>query len=243
MKPSPYFQQINQQKQDFSMIADAGRAMGDAYKSIGKAIGDVGSAYFKKKAEDKKVDDYMETEDFQNKFLESGGSPFDLEQMKTDDKFRSKMRDQYIKSAGGIDKFKEQVNQKVQLNQATENHTAQMEMFKQQSRQLEFANQKSEKAIRGQEYQNQYLAHATEWKKNPENRTKVIGAGQAFIEKIAKQGGDVAIAQQAVLGANKAMGMGFHNPQIQGIMMEGMKKREIDDTKLKGLHFLDQSEK
>ncbi len=240
---NPYFQQINQQRQDFSMIADAGRAWGEAYKSIGKAIGDVGSAYFKKKAEDKKVDDYMETEDFQNKFLESGGSPFDLEQMKTDDKFRGKMRDEYIKSAGGIDKFKEQVNQKVQLNQATEKHSAQMQMFEKQTKQLELSNTEKEKAVQGQEYANQYLAHATKWKQDPNNKSKVIGAGESFIKTIGDQGGDMAIARQAVMSSNKAMGMGFHNPQIQGVMMESMKKSEIDKRKLTGLNFLDQSEK
>ena len=51
---SPYFQNINLQKQDFSALQAGGRAMGEAYASAFNAIGQIGSAYFERKSMERK---------------------------------------------------------------------------------------------------------------------------------------------------------------------------------------------
>jgi hypothetical protein len=114
---NPYFQQINQQRQDFSMIADAGRAWGEAYQQVGDAIGKVGSAYFKKMGKERKIDDYMQTDGFKKKYLAEGGSPADLQRMGEDEKFRRQEGKRLIDSAGGIKEFEDRHTQQVLLDQ------------------------------------------------------------------------------------------------------------------------------
>ena len=240
MKPSPYFTPIQQQRQDFSSLQNAGRAWGEAYGKIGNAIGQIGSAYFEKKANDKKVEDYMASPDFEEKFLASGGSSAELQQMKTDEKFRDKIRDQYIKSVGGIDKFKEEANRKETELRAEQKHNALMQTSQEQLKALQFTNQKNEELVKTQKLSNSYLTFATNYKKNPENQNNLLGAGQKFIQNMVDEGAsesDVAIAQRAVLSTNKSMGMGMHSGLVVPTLMENMRKTEFDGNVLKQVNF------
>lgn len=186
--PNPYFQQINQQRQDFSMIADAGRAWGEAYQQVGDAIGKVGSAYFKKMGKEKKIDDYMQTDGFKKKYLAEGGSPADLQRMGEDEKFRRQEGKRLIDSAGGIKEFEERHTQQVLLDQQGQLFEEKMETSRlnQESLQNQLSVQKKalEKAQQKDEILNHYYRLNTEGKPtmNMDGFEKMSEYGATFSE-------------------------------------------------------------
>jgi hypothetical protein len=122
---SPYFSQMNLPQQDFSVLQNAGKAWGDAYKEVGQAVGKIGSAYFEEKGFEKQTSDFMKT-DMGKKYLEGLGV-----ELPEDPKEVTKMVKEMIKSQGG---FKEvQNNMRLQLaeNRAAEAESRQNYLFEQ----------------------------------------------------------------------------------------------------------------
>ena len=71
---SPYFSKINLHQQDFSVLQNAGRAWGEAYQKAGEAIGQLGSAYFKRQGMMKQAEQFAKSEMGQE-YLRGQGMP------------------------------------------------------------------------------------------------------------------------------------------------------------------------
>ena len=106
---SPYFSKINLHQQDFSVLQNAGRAWGEAYQKAGEAIGQLGSAYFKRQGMMKQAEQFAKSEMGQE-YLRGQGMPQDeLDKLAEDPKAATKMVYDAQREAGGIDKLMAQM--------------------------------------------------------------------------------------------------------------------------------------
>ena len=129
---SPYFQQINLPQQDFSAIRQAGEARGQAYQQIGKAIGQIGSAYFKRRGYEKQASQFIKS-DMGKEYLKGmGWDQTSIDKIDNDPKEAEKLAYDAIREAGGIENVEARMYRSMQEDRQRKTERRQNYLFNQQ---------------------------------------------------------------------------------------------------------------
>ena len=135
---SPFFQKINVQKSDFSPIARAGEAWKDAFESAGEAIGEVGSAYFKRKKYQKDAANFIKSDSGKDFLKMNGWSQAEVDSM--DQKEAEKIAFEAIREAGGVNEVEEKLFRFQQRKMAQKKQQQDNYLFQQQKAKVEGEN-------------------------------------------------------------------------------------------------------
>lgn len=212
---SPYFSKINLHQQDFSVLQNAGRAWGDAYQKAGEAIGQLGSAYFKRQGMMKQAEQFAKSEMGQE-YLRGQGMPQDeLDKLAEDPKAATKLVYDASREAGGIDKLMTQMQAEYSFGRLKEVDAMKDELHKQEKIRNFYLikDLKSKDNLQAQTMA--YYKHL-----NTENENGVFNR-----DSDDPTGGfDVSSpeAMQAVMAVNEQMGLGVHNPAVLGMMSDSL---------------------
>lgn len=203
---SPYFQNINLQKQDFSALQAGGRAMGEAYASGFRAIGQIGSAYFERKNMERKAQEIVKTPQGQSMLVANGMSKEEVASMAEDPKKANKMMYDIINDAGGIDKFNSQMKE-FQQNEIQKKRFAQeTKLHNQTVAKNNYLLDELDKKDRLSKIQNDYFTHL-----NSENKdgTKRMLSDDPTGEFKSND----PLAPQVIRQTNKTLGLGRYSPE------------------------------
>ena len=100
---SPYFSKMNLPQQDFSALRQAGQAWGEAYQQVGKAVGQIGSAYFKRRGYEKQASQFIKS-DMGKEYLKGmGWDQASIDKIDNDPKEAEKLAYDAIREAGGVE--------------------------------------------------------------------------------------------------------------------------------------------
>lgn len=240
---SPYFQNIQVNRADFSGVGRAGQYKGQAMANTGKVIGSVlekaTSAYFADKQASKIADDFLQSEEFRDYALAKGLNPFDIQQIQTDEKYRNKEGQKLIKDAGGVKELIKNYREGIQFKQEQQSNQQKLIYQQAQTNLIQNQNKQLELQTNLSNAKNAYLT----WSSDPKNKDVTpVTRSQEYLKYVKEQGGDVSLATQSVQEVNKAMGLGRYNSALLPTIKQGMMKKEGDDTQLEELNFLSQSE-
>jgi hypothetical protein len=240
---SPYFQNIQTKQADFSGYGDAGRAKGQGMAQTGLMIGgllkQIGSAYFENEEAKSIADGLMQTDEFADMALSKGMSPFDIQQIQQDEKFRDKEGQKFIKQHGGAKEAIATYRATKKVKQEFETNQLRNNQLRQQTEFLGLQTQQLKEQTNLSKQKNSYLQFNSDPKQK--NLTP-LNRGQEWIKSVKEQGGDVASATQAMHEVNKAMRLGVYNPALLATLKQGMMKEERDGTQLTELNFLSNTE-
>lgn len=240
---SPYFQNIQTKQADFSGYGDAGRAKGQGMAHTGLIVGgllkQIGSAYFENEEAKGIADRLMQTDEFADMALSKGMSPFDVQQIQQDKKFRDKEGQKFIKQHGGAKEAIATYRATKKVKQEFETNQLRNNQLRQQTELLGMQTQQLKQQTNLSNQKNAYLQFNSDPKQK--NLTP-LNRGQEWIKTVKEQGGDVASATQAMHEVNKAMRLGVHNPALLATLKQGMMKEEKDGTELTELNFLSKTE-
>lgn len=100
---SPYFSPINLPTQDFSAIRQAGESWGRAYQQAGQAIGQIGSAYFKRKGMEKQASQFIKSDMGKDYLRGMGWDEESINKIDNDPKEAEKLAYDAIREAGGVE--------------------------------------------------------------------------------------------------------------------------------------------
>ena len=240
---SPYFSNIQVNRGDYSGLqrgAEAqARAMAQNGAIIGGIVKNIGSAYFEKKEAEALADDFMQTEEFRDLALERNMSPFEIQQIQQDKKYRDKEGQKFLSDAGGVQEAMKKYREGMKFKQEFEVNEARKNQIQQQTNLIQNQNEQLELQTNLSKSKNAYLA----WSSDPKNKDVTpVTRSQEYLKYVKEQGGDVSLATQSVQEVNKAMGLGRYNSALLPTIKQGMMKKEGDGTKLEELNFLSQSE-
>jgi hypothetical protein len=240
---SPYFQNIQTKQADFSGYGDAGRAKGQGMAQTGLMIGgllkQIGSAYFENEEAKSIADGLMQTDEFADMALSKGMSPFDIQQIQQDEKFRDKEGQKFIKQHGGAKEAIATYRATKKVKQEFETNQLRNNQLRQQTEFLGLQTQQLKEQTNLSKQKNSYL----QFNSDPKQKSLTpLNRGQEWIKNVKEQGGDVASATQAMHEVNKAMRLGVYNPALLATLKQGMMKEERDGTQLTELNFLSNTE-
>lgn len=240
---SPYFQNIQVNRADFSGVGRAGQYKGQAMANTGKVIGSVlekaSSAYFANKQASKIADDFLQSEEFRDYALAKGLNPFDIQQIQTDEKYRNKEGQKLIKDAGGVKELIKNYREGIQFKQEQQSNQQKLIYQQAQTNLIQNQNKQIELQTNLSNAKNAYLT----WSSDPKNKDVTPATrSQEYLKYVKEQGGDVSLATQSVQEVNKAMGLGRYNSALLPTIKQSMMKKEGDGTQLEELNFLSQSE-
>lgn len=212
---SPYFSKINLHQQDFSVLQNAGRAWGEAYQKAGEAIGQLGSAYFKRQGMMKQAEQFAKSEMGQE-YLRGQGMPQDeLDKLAEDPKAATKLVYDASREAGGIDKLMTQMQAEYSFSRLKEVDEMKDALHEQEKRKNFYMLKDLKSKDKLQTQTLNYMRHL-----NTENENGVFNR-----DSDDPTGGfDVSSpeAMQAVMAVNEQMGLGVHNPAILGMMSDSL---------------------
>ena len=212
---SPYFSKINLHQQDFSVLQNAGRAWGEAYQQAGAAIGQLGSAYFKRQGMMNQAEQFAKSEMGQE-YLRGQGMPQDeLDKIAEDPKAATKLVYDASREAGGIDKLMAQMQAEYSFGRLKEVDAMKDELHKQEKIRNFYLIKDLKSKDKLQAQTMAYYKHL-----NTENENGVFNR-----DADDPTGGfDVSSpeAMQAVMAVNEQMGLGVHNPAILGMMSDSL---------------------
>lgn len=227
---SPYFTQMNLPQQDFSMLKDAGQAMGAAYQQAGAAIGQLGSAYFERQGKMKQAERFAKS-DMGQAYLRGQGMPQDeLDKLNEDPKAAKKLIYDAQREAGGIDKLMAQVQAEYAFGQLKETDRQKTKLFRQEREINKFQLEELQRKDDLQDQSLLYMQHLNS--KNEEgvfNRDSDDPTG----------GFDTSdpLAHQAVMAVNEKLGLGVHSPQILSMFSDSLAPTDADGTQLPYRNF------
>lgn len=243
---SPYFSNIQVNKVDYSGMErtaeNIAKMQMQTGKMLGTAIGVIGSSYFEKKEAEALADDFMKTDEFRDLALSKNMSPFDIQQIRQDEKFRAKEGQKFLKDAGGVDEALKKYREGLKFKQEFEVNELNKIRLTESNRTIGLQNEQLQKQSELKDSSNAYMR----WRSDPKNRDLVSDPSKVttkYLESVKEQGGNVNIALQGAEEINKAMGLGRYNPSLLPALKQGMMKTERDKTKLTELNFLSTSEK
>jgi hypothetical protein len=128
MAQSPFYTPINVQKSDFSGIARAGQSWAAAYEKAGKALEQIGSAYFDRKKYEDFAENFVKTDEAVKMWSRKGLNPFELQAAREDPKKARKMMGDIINQSGGVEAFQKQVLEEEKLGMLKEEHANAMQL-------------------------------------------------------------------------------------------------------------------
>ena len=128
---SPYFSTINLHRQDFSSLRQAGEAWGEAYQQVGKAVGEIGSAYFEEKGFEQQAADFIKT-DMGKQYLKGRGVT-----LGDDPNEAVKLVKGMIKANGGFQNFQKQIQLNKQMEMQQQQEQRQNYLFAQQKKEID----------------------------------------------------------------------------------------------------------
>ena len=137
---SPYFRSMNLPQQDFSVLQNAGRAWGEAYQQAGKAIGEIGSAYFKRKGMEKQASQFIKSKMGKEYLKGMGWDAESIRKIDDDPKEAEKLAYDAIREAGGVENVEARLFRSMQEQRQTELENRQNYLFEQQKAQIEGQN-------------------------------------------------------------------------------------------------------
>ena len=212
---SPYFSKINLHQQDFSVLQNVGRAWGEAYQQAGAAIGQIGSAYFKRQGMMNQAEQFAKSEMGQEYLRGQGWTQDQLNKIAEDPSEAKKLVYDASREAGGIDKLMTQMQAEYSFGRLKEVDAMKDELHKQEK----IKNFYMLKDLKSKDnLQTQTLAYMKHL--NTENENGVFNR-----DADDPTGGfDISSpeAMQAVMAVNKQMGLGVHNPAILGMMSDSL---------------------
>lgn len=240
---SPYFSNIKVNQLDYSGMertAQRGAEMqAQTGRILGTAIGKIGSAYFENKKAEALADNFMQTDEFTDLALSQNMSPFDIQQIQDDEKFRAKEGQKFLKNAGGVDEAMKKYREALSFKQEAETSQLRNNQLRQQTELLGMQTQQLKQQTNLSNQKNAYL----QFNSDPKQKSLTpLNRGQEWIKSVKEQGGDVASATQAMHEVNKAMRLGVYNPALLATLKQGMMKEEKDGTQLTELNFLSKTE-
>jgi hypothetical protein len=203
---SPYFQNINLQKQDFSALQAGGRAMGEAYASGFRAIGQIGSAYFERKNMERKAQEIVKTPQGQNMLVANGMSKEEVASMAEDPKKANKMMYDIINDAGGIEKFNSQMKDFQQTEMQQKQFAQQTKQHNQTIAKNNYLLDELEKKERLSKLQNDYFTHLNSDNKDGTKRMLSDDPTGGF------ESND-PLAPQVIRETNKKLSLGRYSPE------------------------------
>lgn len=135
---SPYFQKLNLALHDYSAIGRSGQAVAKMYESMGNALGQIGSAYFERKQMEDFAEDYVKSDEAVKLWSKKGLNPFDLQEAREDPKKARKLMGDIISQSGGVEAFKDRMEDQQKLQMAEETHAQQQQIYDQTIKQNNF---------------------------------------------------------------------------------------------------------
>ena len=232
---SPYFSQINLPQQDFSMLKDAGQAMGAAYQQAGAAIGQLGSAYFERQGKMKQAERFAKS-DMGQAYLRGQGMPQDeLDKLNEDPKAAKKFIYDAQREAGGIDKLMAQVQANYAFDQLQETDRQKEILFEQERKINKFQLEELQRKDDLQDQSLLYMQHL-----NSKNDDGVF-----YRDSDDPTGGfptDNPAAYQAVLAVNEKLGLGMHDPRILSMFSDSLAQTDTDGTQLPYRNFASEAD-
>ena len=129
---SPYFSSMNLPQQDFSVLQNAGRAWGDAYQQAGKAIGEIGSAYFKRRGMEKQASQFIKSKMGKEYLKGMGWDAESIRKIDDDPKEAEKLAYDAIREAGGVENVEARMFRSMQEQRQAELEQRQNYLFERQ---------------------------------------------------------------------------------------------------------------
>ena len=129
---SPYFSSMNLPQQDFSVLQNAGRAWGEAYQQAGKAIGEIGSAYFKRRGMEKQASQFIKSKMGKEYLKGMGWDAESIRKIDDDPKEAEKLAYDAIREAGGVENVEARLFRSMQEQRQAELEERQNYLFEQQ---------------------------------------------------------------------------------------------------------------
>lgn len=129
---SPYFSKINLHQQDFSVLQNAGRAWGEAYQQAGKAIGEIGSAYFKRRGMEKQASQFIKSKMGKEYLKGMGWDAESIRKIDDDPKEAEKLAYDAIREAGGVENVEARMFRSMQEQRQAKLEQRQNYLFQQQ---------------------------------------------------------------------------------------------------------------
>lgn len=134
---SPYFSKINLHQQDFSVLQNAGRAWGDAYQQAGKAIGEIGSAYFKRRGMEKQASQFIKSKMGKEYLKGMGWDAESIRKIDDDPKEAEKLAYDAIREAGGVENVEARMFRSMQESRQAEAENRTNYLFQQQKQEVD----------------------------------------------------------------------------------------------------------
>jgi hypothetical protein len=129
---SPYFSSMNLPQQDFSVLQNAGRAWGEAYQQAGKAIGEIGSAYFKRRGMEKQASQFIKSKMGKEYLKGMGWDAESIRKIDDDPKEAEKLAYDAIREAGGVENVEARMFRSMQEQRQAKLEQRQNYLFQQQ---------------------------------------------------------------------------------------------------------------
>jgi hypothetical protein len=129
---SPYFSPINLPTQDFSAIRQAGESWGRAYQQAGQAIGQIGSAYFKRKGMEKQASQFIKSDMGKDYLRGMGWDEESINKIDNDPKEAEKLAYDAIREAGGVENVEARMYRSMQEDRQRKTERRQNYLFNQQ---------------------------------------------------------------------------------------------------------------
>ena len=233
MSQSPFYSPIRVNQSDFSGITRGaesyGRSVGAGLEKLGAAVGKVASSYFEKKKfegmVEKMADDPMVTD-----YLSSMGKEF------ADEGSKGKFLKEMMNELGGPENFRNhlQTQLKFQSSQTAQKQATDLYNLEKEQKEILIKDLKYQAKVK--EHTNSYFQHLQGEGKSGAKRIDSDDPTGGYDTK------DPA-ALEAVMGVNKKLGLGMHNPAVLGLLSDALSPvDEITGEQLPHKNYLSEAD-